>query len=124
MKYAQEGQQKLAAIKPFQGDNSLVVACRQMLAFYEMESGDKMKSVSDFYLTKERFDAIKKEFEKKSSPSKDEIDAYNKAVKEINNASQSFNDNSQSLNKQRSETLNDWNKAVNDFFSEHTPKYK
>lgn len=124
LKYAQEGKQKLAGIKPFDGDNSLTAACRTMLDFYDMEAGEKMKSVSDYYLTRERFEAIKKEYDKKGSPSKEDVEAYNKSVNEINTASQSFNTTSQALNKQRTEALNDWNKAVNNFFDEHTPRYK
>lgn len=124
LKYAQEGLLKLAAIKPFEGDNSLTAACKNMLNFYAMEAGEKMKSVSDYYLTKERFDVIQKEYEKKSNPSREEVNAYNKSVNEINAASQAFNTTGQALNKQRTEALNDWNKAVNDFFDEHTPKYR
>ena len=124
LKYAQDGLQKLAVIKPFQGDNSLAGSCRNVLKFYESEVNDKMNTVSEFYLTKERFEAIKKEYEKKSSPSKADVDAYNKSVKDINNASEAFNNTNQSLNKQRSEVLNDWNKTVNGYFNEHTPRYK
>jgi len=124
LKYAQEGLQKTAAIKPFDGDNSLLAACKAMLNFYVMEANDKMNTVSEFFLTKERFESIKKEYEKKSSPSKQDIDAYNKSVNDINKASQAFNTTNQALYKQRKEALNDWNKAVNAFFDEHTPHYK
>ncbi len=124
LKYAREGLQKLAAIKPYDGDNALIAACKALLEFYEQEAGEKMKSVSDFYLTKERFDAIKKEFEKKGSPTQSDVDAYNKSVNDINAASQAFNKTNQALDKQRTDLLNDWNKAVNAFFNEHTPRYK
>jgi hypothetical protein len=123
-KYAQEGLQKLTAIKPFDGDNSLLAACKTVLNFYADEANEKMNAVSDFYLTKERFESIKKEYEKKSSPSKQDVDAYNKSVNDINKASQAFNNTNQSLNKQRKEVLNDWNKAITAFFDEHTPHYK
>lgn len=124
LKYAQEGLEKLASVKAFQGDNNLVSSCKTVLNFYVMEAGQKMASISDFFLTNERFAAIKKEFEKKSSPSKDEVAAYNKSVKEINAASQAYNSTNQALNKQRNEVMNDWNKTVNAFFDEHTPRYK
>jgi hypothetical protein len=124
LKYAQDGLEKLKGIKAFEGDYNLVGACKTVLNFYVKEVNDKMNTVSEFYLTKERFDAIKKEFEKKSSPSKAEVDAYNKAVKDINAASDAFNSTNQSLNKERNDVLNDWNKAVNAFFDEHTPRYK
>ena len=124
LKYAEEGLQKIKEVKPFQGDNSLLSACHNMLSFYVKEVNENMNTLSDFLLTKERFDAIKKEFDKKSSPSKEEVDTFNKSVKDINSASQAYNNANQTLNKQRNETLNDWNKAVNGFFDEHTPRYK
>lgn len=124
LRYAQEGLEKLKSIKAFEGDNNLLSACKTVLNFYVKEVNDKMNTVSEFYLTKERFETIKKEFEKKSSPSKAEVDAYNKAVKDINTASDAFNNTNQSLNKERNDVLNDWNKTVNAFFDEHTPRYK
>ncbi len=124
LRYAKEGLEKLTSIKPFQGDGNLAAACKTMMKFYEKEVNEKMNTISEFYLTKERFETIKKEFDKKSSPSKEEIDGFNKAVKEINAASQAYNNTNQSLNKERNDLLNDWNKAVNTFFDEHTPRYK
>jgi predicted DNA-binding protein len=124
LRYAQEGLEKLKSIKPFQGDNSLQSACKTVMNFYVKEVNEKMNTVSDFYLVKERFAAIKKEFEKKSSPSQAEVDAYNKSVKDINTASNAFNNTSQSLNSERDDVMKEWNKAVKAFFDEHTPSYK
>ncbi|WP_462220132.1 LIC11966 family surface protein [Ferruginibacter sp.] len=124
LKYAQDGLVKLNSIKPFKGDNSIAAACKAMLNFYVKEVNDKMGTVSDFFLTKERFATIKKEFEKKSNSTKEEVDAYNKAVNDINKASNAYNQNNQTLNQQRSEALNNWNIAIKTFFDEHTPHYK
>jgi hypothetical protein len=124
LKYAQEGLEKMNGIKAFQGDNSVAMACKNMLNFYVREVNDKMSAVSDFFLTKERFANIKKEFEKKGSPSKEEVAAYNKGVSDINKASNAYNQTNQTLNQQRSEALNNWNSAVKSFFDEHTPHYK
>jgi hypothetical protein len=123
LRYAQEGLEKLKSIPAFQGDNALLNACKTVLNFYVKEV-EKMSTISDFYLIKERFETIKKEFEKKSSPSQAEVDAYNKSVKDINTASNAFNTTTQSLNSERDGVLKDWNKAVADFFDEHTPTYK
>ena len=123
LKYAQEGKEKLKDMKAFQGDNALLNACKTVMNFYEKEVNEKLNSISEFYITKERFETIKKEFQKKSSPTKEEVDTYNKSVKDINAASDAFNKANQSLNKERNEVLNDWNKAVNVFFDEHTPHY-
>jgi len=124
LKYAQEGLVKLTSTKAFQGDNSIAAACKTMLNFYVKEVNDKMGTVSDFFLTKERFAAIKKEFDKKSDPSKQEVEAFNKAVNDINKASDAYNKNNQTLNQQRNEALNTWNSTVKSFFDDHTPHYK
>ena len=124
LKYAQEGLEKLTTIKAFKGDNSIAAACKNMLGFYVKEVNDKMAVTSDFFLTKERFETIKKEFEKKSSPGKDEVAAYNKGVSDINKASDVYNKNNQTLNQQRKEALDNWNSAEKSFFDEHTPRYK
>jgi hypothetical protein len=124
LKYAQSGLVKLNDIKAFEGDNSLVVACKNMLNFYVSEVNDKLNAVSDFYLTKERFEAIKKEYEKKSDHSQADVDAYNKSVNDINKAGQAVNEVNKTLNEKRSDLLNEWNNAENGFFSEHTPHYK
>ena len=122
LRYAQEGLEKLKDIKAFQGDNSLQSACKAVMNFYVKEV-EKMSTISDFYLIKERFETIKKEFEKKSSPSQAEVDAYNKSVKDINAASNAFNNTSQSLNNERNDVLKEWNRTVAAFFDEHTPSY-
>ena len=125
LKYAQEGLEKLKDMKGFQGDNSLVFACRSMLNFYVKEVNEKMNTISDYFLTKERFEAIKKEFDKKGNKrTKEDTDAYNKAVADINKATDSYNNNNDYLNQSRNEFLNAWNKAVNVFFDDHTPHYK
>ena len=124
LKYAQDGIEKLSGMKGFQGDNALVFACRTMLNFYIKEVNEKMNTVSDFFLTKERFEAIKKEYDKNRNHSKEEIEAYNKGVNDINKASDAYNVNNQYLNERRNESLDSWNKAVNTFFDDHTPHYK
>jgi hypothetical protein len=125
LKYAQDGIEKLTTMKGFQGDNSLVFACRTMLNFYIKEVNEKMNTISDYFLTKERFEAMKKEFDKKGSGrSKEDTEAYNKGVNDINKASDAYNNNNQYLNENRHEALDSWNKAVTAYFDEHTPHYK
>jgi len=123
LRYAEDGLEKLKAVKPFQGDNSLQNACKTVMNFYVKEV-EKMSTISDFYLVQERFETIKKEFEKKSNPTQAEVDAYNKSVKDINAASDAFNNTTQSLNTERNDVLKEWNKTVATFFDEHIPSYK
>ena len=123
LKYANEGLTKLATLKGFQGDMSLVNTCKGVLNFYVKEA-DKTAAMSDFFLGKERFEAIKKEYEKKSKHSNEDIDAYNKAVNDINKASQAYNSNNGTVNEWRHDAIENWNNAVTGFFDEHTPHYK
>lgn len=122
-KYATEGIEKLKDIKDFQGDNSMVNSCRGVLNFFIKEA-DKTSNVSDYFLAREKFETIKKDFEKKSDHSKEEVDNYNKAINDINKASQSFNNTNDQLNQMRQEALNNWNRTVDKFFDEYTPHYK
>ncbi len=122
-KYSEDGMEKLKTIKSFEGDNSVTGACKSLLQFYINECG-ATATISEFTIANENFEKIKKEFEKNRNPSKADVDTYNNAVKDINNKSQKYNQTLNDLNKQRSESLNTWNKTINQFFDEHTPKYK
>lgn len=123
-KYAQEAIDNLAALPAFPGDGSVRSAAKQLFQFYLKEANEKMKAVSDYFLVKERFETIQKEYERKSDHSKADVDAYNKGVNDINNASNAYNANNQNLNDQRKDLLKNWNDAVEDFFRDETPKYK
>jgi predicted DNA-binding protein len=121
--YAQAGLDKLKEMKSFQGDNSVLAACKFILQFYVKEASD-MSAITDYYLANERFEKMKKDYEKKSEPTKADVEAYNKSVNEINKASNAYNQKIHDQNSQRNEQLDNWNKTVNEFFNEHTPRYK
>ena len=123
VKYAQEGLVKLSSLQSYNGDNSLITNCESVLNFY-IKEGEKTAIINDYFLSKERFEAIKKEMDKKSERTKEAVDAYNKAVNEFNKSTQAYNANNNNMNQLRSENLNNWNKAVKSFFDEHTPRYK
>ena len=122
-KYAQEGLTKLATMKGYKGDNSVLAECKNILNFYNKEA-DMMSVVTDYLLKTERFKTIQKEFEKKSDASKQEVSDYNKAVDDVNKATKLYNNNNKNLNDMRSDAFNSWNKSVNSFFNDHTPHYK
>jgi hypothetical protein len=122
-KYSEEGLEKLKTIKSFEGDNSVTAACKSLLQFYIKET-NAIGTMSDFLLAKENFEKIKKDFDKKSKPSKEDIDAYNAAVNDMNKKMQQYNQVNADMNRQRKESLDNWNKTVNQFFDEHTPRYK
>jgi hypothetical protein len=124
LKFAQEGLAKLATMKGYNGDLALVGACKTLLNFYVKEA-DKTAGINDFLLNKERFESIKKEMDKKGDKrTKEDVEAYNKAVNDMNKSSNAYNSTNKMLNEERTETLNGWNKGVKTFFDEFTPRYK
>jgi len=123
LKYAQEGLAKLAGMKPFKNDASLVNSCKKMMEFYIKEA-DKVNISSNFFLTKERFDGIKKDFDKKSNTTKEDVNAYNKAVSDVNKSTDEYNKNNNLLNGWRKDALNSWNETSDQFYDTHSPHYK
>lgn len=121
--YAKEGIEKLKSISAFNGDGSVKMATTAMLNFYIREA-EKMNDVTTFLLAQEKFDKYQKEFQKKSSKSKDDVNEYNKQVNEVNKLLNKYNASNSELNKERQATLNDYNKAVDKFFAEHTPRHR
>jgi hypothetical protein len=121
-KYADEGLEKLKTVKSFQSDASVAIACKQILNYFIWEA-DQNKKLSEYFLVKQNFDKMAKDFEKKDEPSKSEIAAYNKGVNEINKSSNDFNERIKNLNSRRKEEFKNWNETVNSFFNDHTPRY-
>jgi hypothetical protein len=78
--YAEEGLAKLAALKSFKGDNSLISACKQMLTFYVNEAEKDMPIMIDFLLTSEKFAKYDKAFQAKKKRTQEDIDKYNGKV--------------------------------------------
>lgn len=122
--FAAKGIESLDTMKAFKGDPSLKTSCKEMLAFYKMEANTKIPGMIDYFLKNENFNKMKSALEAKpqSKRSKEEIDQYNKAVKELNESMTKYNSVSQELYKKRSELLNKWNSSVKSFMDKHVPK--
>ena len=123
--YAEEGMKNLDTIKPFEGDPSLIAACRKALQFYQQMATKDVPKLTDFYVKEEEFDKLKKTMESKSGDrTKADVDAYNKAVNDINAAVKNFNQTNQKVNNDRSVVLNNWTETEKKFADEHMPHYK
>lgn len=122
-KFAEDGLEKLKNIKGYNGDESLVAACKNMLDYYKFETG-KISTMSELFVKQADFTKIKKQFDSKPSAKRtqQDIDQYNNAVNDINTASDAFNAASGELNKKGTAALNDWNKAYSRYMDEHMPK--
>jgi hypothetical protein len=122
-KTAEDGMEKLKSIKGYNGDPTLIAACKNMLIFYKSEAM-RSASLSDFFLKQENFDKIKKQFESKqgSKRTQQDIDQYNNAVNDMNAASNTYNATNYQLNKERADALNEWNKTYSKYMDDYMPK--
>jgi hypothetical protein len=124
LKYVNEGLTGLDALRTFEGDAQLSNACRQVLQFYKRMAEQDMPKLVDFFDKQENFDKLKKNMEAKSTRTKEEVDAYNAAVKDINNSVNAFNQANTRINTMRSELLQSWEAAEKSFQDAHMPYHK
>ncbi len=121
-KFSEEGLTRLKEMKGYNGDASLIVACRNMLYFYKTEATEA-SYITDYFLKVESFNKLKKQFDAKSGSrrTQQDVDQYNNAVADINTTTNNFNKNNNDSNKQRTSGLDGWNKAVKNFLDNYIP---
>lgn len=124
--YSEEGLKVLDTIKPFENDNSLVQACKNMLTFYKTECEKQIPVIVDFLLKNENFNKVKAAFEakKEKERTQKDVDEFNKAVAEVNEASKEYNATNEKMNKSRNDFINKYNEASSKFMDKHIPKFK
>ena len=121
LKYAQEGIDKIKEISPFKGDASMIRTANALQNFYVQEV-EKMNVMVDFFMKEETMNQTKKSYEAKKTKSQADVDAFNKAVNEINKAVKDYNTTNDMLNKKRGELIEDWNSVCEKFTKTHVPK--
>ena len=123
--FSEQGLEKLKGMKGYNNDASLIIACRNQLNFYK-EEAKKGSTMTDFFLKEENFTKLKKQFNSKpaSKRTQQDVDQFNKAVKDINDAGDDYNAINNDLNKQRGKTLDGWNNAVKEYMDEYIPVQK
>jgi hypothetical protein len=123
--YATQGLKDLDTVKPYEGDPSLIIACRKALQFYQQAADKDVPKLTDFYVKQEEFDKLKKSFDSKgSSRTQTDVDTYNKAVNDINASVKGFNQTNVQLNNARTVALAAWNDTDKKFTDEHMPHYR
>lgn len=122
--YAKEGLLALDSLNSFQGDHSLAQSCRQALMFYQKQAETNLPMVTDFFLKEENFNKMKKAMDLKDQGSltKQEIDTYNKAVKDYNTGINQYNQLNNNVNALRKQVIDNWNNANNQFLDAHIPR--
>ena len=125
LSFASEGLKSLDTVKPFEGDPSLIVACRKALQFYQQTADKDIPKLTDFYVKQEEFEKLKKGMDAKGSGrTQADVDAYNKAVNDFNNSVKGFNQTNQKVNAARTLAVNDWNDTEKHFADDHMPHYR
>jgi hypothetical protein len=123
--YAVQGLKDLDTIKPFEGDPSLLVACRKALQFYQQEAEKDIPKLTDFYVKQEEFEKLKKSMDAKgNSATKQDVDAYNRAVKDFNNSVNAYNQTNQKVNSARAAAVSEFNETQKRFADDHMPHYR
>jgi hypothetical protein len=124
LNYANEGLKSLDTLRPFEGDPALLNACKHALTFYKQAAEKDMPKLTDFYVKQEEFNKLKKDFDAGSNHTQADVNAYNKAVKDINNATNAYNQTNNKVNTGRTQAVNEWSNAEKDFQDQHIPHYK
>ena len=124
--YANSGLEQLEGLKAFNSDASVHTACTKVMRFYKEMAETKVESISSFLLAEQKFQKTKKAFEAKPARQRTQadVDAFNKAVSDINKASTAYNKTNNEINKRRTEVLKLWEEAVTRFMDLHMPYAK
>ena len=125
-KYAIEGLAILDTLQAYENDSSLAGACKQALTFYKGEAETQTPQLTDFFLKEENFNKLKNTFDAKSADKRtqQDVDAYNKAVNDMNDGVNSYNQINNDLNNGRNEVNKNWADTDRQFLDTHTPYYK
>lgn len=123
IQYADEGLEKLKAIKPYNGDNTMVLVTKKALEYYKKEALQYAPKVVDFLMFNEKFDAARKSLESKSDKdrTKEEIENYNGMVKQINKEIDNYNKINNSNLQEKNTIIGNWNVTGDNFISGHVP---
>jgi hypothetical protein len=121
--YAQEGLTRLDTIKAFDGDASLINACRKSLQFHKAEGESRIPPMADYLIKADEFTKIKKSFDAipASKRTQADVDKFNTAVNDVNKGAQNFNKLSEQLFKDRVKMVESWNAARKQFMDKHMP---
>lgn len=123
---ATEAQQKIDTVKSFNGDASLIQACKEYLVFFKKEADDKMPGQIEFYLKRDNFEKQKAAMDAKaqSDRTQADVDSYNALVNAFNTTVGDFNKVNTELNNERNVLLQKWNAAMQNFLNRHVPSKK
>jgi len=121
---AKEGLEVLKTKTTYKNDNSILNATKKAFEFFIEESDTEIPKITDFLILNEEFDNIKSTIEQTPDRkrTKEQIDNYNKKIKDINKAVNTYNKVNTNLNSKRQNIINGLNTTNANFLSKHIPK--
>lgn len=121
--YSNEGMEKLKTFKAYKNDMSLVLATKKVLEFTKKEALELSPSLVSFMMLNQKFQESKKTMDDKlaNTRSNEEIDTFNKLVNEVNAAVGNYNRTINKFNTDRTNTINNWNVAGDNFIARYVP---
>ena len=120
---ATEGLEALKTQSQYKNDASVINATKTAFEFFIDETEHKMPQLTDFLILNEDFEKIKINLEQtpERKRTKEQVDAFNKKVKDINNAVKNYNKVNTELNSERQSIINGLNNTNAKFLAKHIP---
>ncbi|WP_121665360.1 LIC11966 family surface protein [Mesonia aquimarina] len=120
---AENGLLELEKIEAYKKDRSLIKSTRKAFEFYIDEVENKIPEITSFLILNEDFAKIKKAIDDtpQRKRTKEQVDAYNKKVKEVNAAVNNYNKLNNDLYEDRQVVINHVNQANEEFLARHIP---
>lgn len=120
--FSEEGIENIDKIGNYDGSSDLIDAAKIMLQFYFDETQNTLSENIEFILTVDKFNTVKKKFDamRPEERTKKVVDKFNEMVRMYNDAISNINNINKKSYKDGTNIINDWNKASEQFFEEHS----
>ncbi|MCK8479420.1 LIC11966 family surface protein [Psychroserpens algicola] len=121
---AKEGLEILNTKDTYKNDKSIINSTKTAFEFFIEESEEKIPQITEFLILNEDFEKIKTTLEQtpERKRTKEQINNYNKKVKDINKGAANYNKINNQLNTKRQNVINSLNNTNANFLSKHIPK--
>ncbi|MEM5564400.1 hypothetical protein WNY78_04775 [Psychroserpens sp. AS72] len=121
---AKEGLEILKTKDTYKKDKSIIEATKKAFEFFIDEGENQIPKITEFLIINEDFEKIKTTLEQTNERkrTKEQIDNYNKKVKEVNKGADTYNKVNTQLNTNRQNAINGLNNTNANFLSKHIPK--
>ena len=121
---AKEGLEKLKTVELYKNDPAIVTTTKTVFDFFINESENEIPKIIDFLVLNSDFETIKETLDNtpERKRTKEQINAYNKKIKDINKAVKTYNTVNTKLNNDRQKVLNQLETTKSNFLERHIPK--